>query len=178
MYIYIHTQIHHYSESVWGRADIHPRIGRSLQTLLPRAWNGACFPITMATLSGKQHFLQGIALNLCEMLPGCRWPRTRSSVHYVLAAPLSPPQLSCFQPLLWPLRARGLWHLHMSKAEMSQACLVGLVESMAAASAGCWDGGAGGRDLKQLSSTSHLHPDPPQGLYDLGDSTRKNSTPI
>lgn len=49
---------------------MHPHIGRSLQTLPSRrAPKGACFPIAMATLGGKQHFLQGIALSLCEMLP-------------------------------------------------------------------------------------------------------------
>jgi len=36
-----------------------------------RARNGACFPVAMATPGVKQHFLQGMALSLCEMLPGC-----------------------------------------------------------------------------------------------------------
>lgn len=85
--------MHNCSDSVWSMADLCTvHTGTAAKK---RAWNGACFFVTMATSGRKQYFLQGISRSLCGMLPGCRWPWARSSAYHVLSSLFNLPQLPC-----------------------------------------------------------------------------------
>lgn len=94
MYFYMHVYARlHWKHVEQGWLMHHALAAPFRHCCQEKSMKQACFSITMATLGGKQHFLQGISLSLCEMLPGHGWPRAQSDACHVLLSPLSLPRV-------------------------------------------------------------------------------------